>query len=206
MEEQTKLVEADATKAELRQKISMIRERLNSICDGDYVEWSTAARFVEECTWWLYHPSGKPVQAPGYKSRLEGQDSDADSCAYGWDDDWAIKFGVIAFHVGLAISRCAEKLDRWLDDREKEGAVTASQLSELWLDFGRIVRGCVSNHAGQFYEEYSGRDEEFPDDMVIGTHSIDVRAFRMRFLLDTRVLACFEVEQLREAGLLSDAD
>ncbi len=163
--------------------------------------WSTAARFVEKSTYWLRHPSGTPVRAPKFQWHLEGQDSESEECAYGWDDDWKIKFGANTFHVGRAICRCAERLDRWLDDREREGAITAPHLSNLWVDLGRIVRGSVSNYAGVYYEQYTGQDEGFPDDMVFGVQSTDVRAFRIYFLLDAGVIECFEAE-LKEAEIL----
>ncbi len=204
MEEQTKFVEADATKAELRQKISMISARLESMCDGDHVEWSTAAKFVQESTWWLYHPSGTPRRAPKFKRKLEGQDSE--SCGYGSDNDWRIKFGGLIFHVGDAICGCVQALDYWLGEREFEGAVTAFHLRQLWVRLEAKIRGSVSHRSGHYYKEYRGKDEGFPDDMIFGTQSIDLRDFRLCFLREAGILDCFDSEQLKEAGILKRAD
>jgi hypothetical protein len=199
IEERTRLAEEGARKAELLQKIAMARQTLASLCDGDRVEWWTAAKFIEESTWWLRHPSGNPVRAPRFKWRLIGQDPTAGAGA--WDEDWKIEFGANSFHVGRAICRCAESLNHWLDDREKEGAVSKHDLRCLRHELADILSGSVSNKAGKFYADYSGRDDEFPYDLVFGVQSIDVRDFKKCFLDNTGLIACIGEERLKEAGL-----
>jgi len=203
MQDQTRLGEAEATKAELLQKIEMISDKSASLCDVDSVHRSTAEKFVAESTWWLRHPSGNGVRAQRYKLRLEGCDAESWD---DWDGDWKVKFSVHTFHVGEAIVGCVEALDYWLDERRYEGVITPDNLRQLWVRLEGKIRGSISHRSGHRYKWYRGKDERFPDDMIFGAMSIDVRDFRLCFLQEAGVLNCFDMEQLEEAGILKRAD
>jgi hypothetical protein len=163
IEERKRKATEAARKVELQQRISVLRQKLALLCQHGSVDWLTAAKFVEESTWWLHHPL-EPVSAPKYRLNL-----------IGGNDDRKLKLGANTFHVGRAICNCAGRFGRWLDEVQTGEEASIPQLRR---SLRSIVCGSVSNAAGHAYKEYPTRGDE----MIFWAISIDVSDFVRCFL------------------------
>ncbi|WP_431023941.1 phospholipase D-like domain-containing protein [Halomonas sp. H5] len=149
----------------MRKKVPLVKKNIEKfICQGTYsnISIDVARYFARNSAWWLRHPSGRPVRAPGYEDKI-----------YGESPDWRIGFGANEFMIGIAISRCLATLDEAVNNISAGRKINREDVER---GFFYDITGAVANYEGVEYEGYysaiaGGRD------MVFGTQSIDIKDF-----------------------------
>lgn len=82
------------------QHVEAARRAATWLDEDASVPLGLARQVVAESTWWLNHPSGRKVHAPGHARNIT-------TCNRGY----CIWFGANVFLVGLAIRQCRRSLD-----------------------------------------------------------------------------------------------
>jgi len=143
------------------QEVANLLNQLDKIAKSGRVSKAMAVAFIEKSAWWLTHVSG-PVRAPGYASRMEGNES-----------SWRLTYGANTFHVTRAIVKCSKELQKFLQKNRDNPKFTEDTLTELKQCLSASVCGCVSGYGGQMYDQY--RMDK--DEMVFGAQAINVKEF-----------------------------
>jgi hypothetical protein len=141
-----------------REVVNAVRAKVQQFSVQGEVELELAKEFIRESMYWD-HPSGSLVRVPKQAERI-----------YNNRNNWVIDFGANSFLVGAAIYRCQQALLEFLEKAECGDVMPRPQIREQ-LEF--IVRGAVSNHAGDEYNGYPV-DDNF---MRFGTQVINIYDF-----------------------------
>ncbi len=143
---------------DVSQSLSVLAENIlgrTDIFHQDDVPHDLAEKLVAESAWWLtHHP--EPCRAPGHAEHL-----------YKDQDGWMVDFGANSFAPGRAISM-AKNYAHDLLSQAMEGTLPSPD--DIRGAFRRIVRRCVRNVNGSFYDLYP---VDSRGDMVFGATSID---------------------------------
>lgn len=124
---------------------------------GDEIPHSFAHSLVAESAWWLTHPRGTPVHAPGHAKRLENL-----YCG------WSVRFGANWFAAGRALARARNYANSVLD---RAGHSTPPTRDEMYRYMRGIPSGCVLNVNLNFYDYYPTNSA---GELVFGAQAIDV--------------------------------
>ncbi|MEG4024434.1 phospholipase D-like domain-containing protein [Microcoleus sp. S13C4] len=159
-EEQRQLEAQRRQEEQRRTVINVSRTRLQQLLVQGEVELELAKEFIRESAYWD-HPSGSLVRARKHAERIYDT----------YRNNWVIDFGGNSFLVGAAIYRCQQALLEFLERAECRDVMPILQLRE---QLELIVRGAVSNHAGDEYNGYYPVDDNF---MRFGTQAINIYDF-----------------------------
>ena len=136
--------------------ISNLRKSNLLLSRKESIPKEIAMEFIKASAWWELHPSG-PVQAKNHANNI-----------YDSHFGWSLAFGANTFLVGLAIQRCVETINKFLD----EFSLGKIPLKEsLYDELKNSISGSVANSNGY---EYSGYYPVIDGKMMFGTHAIYV--------------------------------
>ena len=124
---------------------------------------------IRDTTWWLTHPTGHPVRAPGHFERIHERGGRNE-----------IEFGANSFLVERAILRCAETIRDTAELVETRGKLF--DRAELWEKLVKCLRQSVSNYCGDGYDGYPIRGGflEFGSTGICVTEFVDAIWQRMK--------------------------
>jgi hypothetical protein len=143
---------------EYNNRVHALKRYLNILASEDgVVSKEIAELFIKNSAWWLTHPSG-PIPAPGHSRNLILSHR-----------QWQISFGANSFVIGQAIVGCRRILKYFFDQTTFD---SRGDVHTLDHDLKKVVRGCVTNYQGDYYEAY-GDDEQ----LTFGAQAIKISGF-----------------------------
>lgn len=138
--------------------VSKLRKDESLLSRKESISKEMAMDFIRTSVWWETHPSG-PVKAPGHAYNI-----------YQSNYGWSLKFGANTFLVGLAIERCIDKINIFLD----EFSVGRTPLIEnVFSELENAISGSVARSNGY---EYPGYYPIWDDKMIFGAHAIYLKS------------------------------
>jgi hypothetical protein len=130
------------------------------LMDGDGIKKHFIETLIEKSVWWLSHPCGTPVRAPGHAKHI-----------YGGQGRWSLDFGANTVNLTKAVCQARTSLLRWAQSVPSVPP-DAAAWSELRNMFARAIRGSVKNYQSDYYFSY-GTSEL----MTFGVTAINVSDF-----------------------------